>query len=78
MLPILRCKVNKIHSNMKEIIEEAKQIICYVAGKRAASPEDYFRHSVCEADDDMLFSLTREAMAWIAARIRILLVEGTV
>lgn len=57
---------------LPEILEQVNLRLEYIAAKRATSPEDFFRHSVCEADHPVLKDLARKAFLWLSSRLGIL------
>lgn len=57
---------------LPEILEQVNLRLEYIAAKRATSPEDFFRHSVCEADHPVLKDLSRKAFLWLCSRLGIL------
>lgn len=50
----------------EELIDDLRVFLQYVAGKRFADREKYFRHTICEADHPRLIRLAREAAATLA------------
>lgn len=52
-----------------EIQETVEHTLKYVSGKRAATAEDYFRHTICVADSGFIAELTGQAMLWLSQKI---------
>lgn len=74
MLRILHGKVNKLlemeELKLEEIIKEVKLRLTYIAGKRAETDKEYFRHIACEADHEMLYILANDAQMWLDLKLK--------
>lgn len=47
-------------------MESLRVLLQYIAGKRALTGDEYFRHTICEADYPLISRLMEEALAWLS------------
>lgn len=59
----------RIVLNLTELKKAVVARLEYIAGKRATTGEEYWRHAACEADAEMMARLTEDAMADVALRL---------
>lgn len=61
--------MTQIDFGFSEILEEVKLRLDYMSSKRASTPTDFFRLSLCEADASVLQELALEAAALLSEEL---------
>ena len=59
----------KINFKFSDFLEDILSQMRYIAGKRAASQDEFFKYTACKADMAFLRKLYEEAMAWAALKL---------
>lgn len=59
----------KIKINYNDLLNSVRGLLKYISGKKAATADEYFRFTVCEADEELLGRLMRESIIWISLKM---------
>ena len=61
--------MSKIKINYNDLLNSVRGLLQYISGKKAATSDEYFRFTVCEADEELLGRLMRESIIWMSLKM---------